>query len=195
MHYGAHTDNHASGEKCGCGAIDRYEEISRNAVVFRDQIIGTLGVLYGDKFEENRQAVDEVIRNYESLNETYFVGVTGRSTMDFIESDGAVVKELEDNHLEDLVVLNDVEGTTFDQEMLRQKLVDAGLSSDIQAFVVDVWRGRMYAEFIASLAVKDGHDFDRSYCLAYADFLIRTCAVSATLTAGDQPVIFRSLAA
>lgn len=35
-------------------------------------------------------------------------------------------------------------------------------------------------------------DRDEAYKRAFADFLIRTLAVSATLTQGDQPVIHRA---
>lgn len=190
--YGAHTDNHAHGEKCGCGAIDRYDEITRNAVRFREQITGTLRVLYGAEFSDNQSSVDDVFSVYATLNDAYFDGATGRKTMDFIEQDGVIVKELADGHLEDMVVLNDIEGTTLDQEKLREKLSEKDLSPNIQAFVVDVWRGRMYAELVAAIAAERGIDRELAYKRAFADFLIRTCAVSATLTAGDQPVIYRS---
>ncbi len=192
LQYGAHTDNRAHGEKCGCGAIDRYDEITQNAVHFREQITRTLSILYGDEFVENESAIEDVFSVYATLDSQYFDGATGRKTMEFIERDGAIVKELADGHLEDIVVLNDVDGTTLDQEMLREKLRAKGLSADIQAFVVDIWRGRMYAELVADIAAQQGMDRMLAYRRAYADFLIRTCAVSATLTAGDQPVMYRS---
>lgn len=194
IHYGAHTDSRADDEKCGCGAIDKYEDISRNVTKYKSEIKQSLAVLYGDELGDNQDAIEDVLDMYDTLPSNYFEGATGRATMDFIEQDGALIKELGGNHLEDLVVLNDVEGTTLDQQKLRDKLESNGLSPDIQAFVVDVWRGRMYADFVSSLAVEQGFDKDESYKRAYADFLIRTLAVSATLTAGDQPVIYRALA-
>lgn len=191
--YGAHTDNHAKGEKCGCGAIDLYKEISENIVNYEENIRGTLQVLYGNAYEENIPAINVVFDKYRSLSETYYGGTTGKSTMKFIEKDGAVIKQLDGPHLEGLTAINDEEDTTLDQEMLREKLVEKGLSPDIQIFVVDTWRGKKYANFIADLAEENGQDRETAYAIAFADFLIRTCAVSATLTAGDQPVIRRSV--
>ena len=69
------------------------------------------------------------------------------------------------------------------------------LPTDIQAFVVDVWRGRMYATLVAVEALRVLKlDQAWAYKVAYADFLMRTCATSATLTAGDQPAIYRGYA-
>lgn len=191
--HGAHTAiGHDDDKSCGCGAIDHYEDISRNVTVFRGQINKTLRIVYGDSFDDNLHAVDSVFETYASLNDTYFANTNGAQTMKFIESRGSVIKQLEGAHKEGMVVINDVEGTTFDQAAFRQKLIKQGISTDIQAFVVDLWRGRMYAEFIADRAAELGHGREESYRRAYADFLIRTLAVSATLTAGDQPVILRS---
>jgi hypothetical protein len=51
----------------------------------------------------------------------------------------------------------------------------------------------MYADAVAQIAVENipNIDFEEARKKAYADFLIRTLAVSATLTAGDQPVLAR----
>ncbi len=194
--FGAHTaDSHTNDTKCGCGAIDSYREITTNAGMFRENIEGTLELLYGDEYDTNKDAVAHVFDLYSSLNESYYKDETGTKTMAFIESQQAVVKELTDKHREDMVVLNNVEGTTLNQDKLRERLVEKGLSPDIQAFVVDVWRGRMYAELVAKEAKeKLGMDEKWAYQVAYADFLIRTCATSATLTAGDQPALFRDYA-
>lgn len=193
INHGAHTAaGHRDGTSCGCGAIDNYEAISRNATKYREHITGTLRAVYGDGCEENAAAIESVFATYSHLSESYFAGTDGAQTMRFIESQGAVIKELEGAHKEDMVIMNDVEGTTVDQELLRKKLVERGLSPETQAFVVDIWRGRMYADFIADRTAELGRDREESFKLAYADFLIRTLAVSATLTAGDQPVILRS---
>ncbi len=192
--YGAHTDTHASGDNCGCGAIDKYETISRNITKFRESIDGTLKALYGENYTDNIDAINSVFTNYEAIDSDYFTGTTGRKTMDFIESTGAVIKELEGSHKEDFVVINDVEDTALDQQRLKEKLQARGLSPDVQAFAVDVWRGKMYADLVADIAEENGLNRDDSYKKAYADFLIRTCATSATLTVGDQLVLYRSAA-
>lgn len=194
--FGAHTaDSHTSETTCGCGAIDKYREITANVLKYRTSIEGTLRVLYGDSYEDNQEAVAHVFGLYGSLDTDYFQEENGKKTMEFIETQGAVVKELTEGHLEDMVVLNDIEGTTLDQEKLRKKLREKGISPDTQAFVVDVWRGRMYASLIAEKAQESlKMDKDWAYKVAYADFLMRTCATSATLTTGDQPVIYRGYA-
>lgn len=191
--YGAHTAADVSDVVAsGCGAIDNYERITRNAIIYKMHILRTLHLIYGNAFDDNRLAVDQVFQEYEMLTDRYFDGMNGRQTLQFIESQGAIIKELTGEHKEDVVIINDIEETTFDQEALRRTLHHRGLSPDIQAFVVDLWRGRMYAEFIADRVAELGHGREESYRRAYADFLIRTLAVSATLTAGDQPVILRS---
>jgi hypothetical protein len=195
IQYGAHTDNHAQGNACGCGAIDQYPKITANALKYRASIEKTLVALYGDSYAENISAIESVFSTYEALQDdvTYFSNADGNTTMDLIKNDGAVVKELSDDHLEAYVVLNDVEGTTFDQRKFDAKLNKAGVTSEPQAFVVDIWRGRMYADAAARIAAENipDIDFEEARKTAYADFLIRTLAVSSTLTAGNQPVLAR----
>jgi hypothetical protein len=192
IEYGAHTDNHAKGEACGCGAIDQYPKITANALKYRANIEATLQVLYGESYEENIPAIESVFATYQAISddEMYFSNAAGKTTMDLIQQDGAVVKELADEHLEAYIVLNDIEGTTFDQRKFDIKLKNAGVESEPQAFVVDIWRGRMYADAAAKIAAEKipNIDFEEARKKAYADFLIRTLAVASTLTAGDQPV-------
>jgi hypothetical protein len=89
------------------------------------------------------------------------------------------------------LVVNKIEGTTFDQRAFDEEMHAQGVEGTAQAFVVDEWRGRMYADFIADMAAEEGVDRNLAYKKAYADFWIRTLAVSSTLTAGDQPVFLR----
>jgi hypothetical protein len=195
IEYGAHTDNNAEGEACGCGAIDKYPQITHNALKYRDNIEATLRALYGSSYEDNAIAFESVFATYQTLvdDQMYFANAAGKATMDFIKDDGAVIKELADQHLEAYVVLNDIEGTTFNQREFDMKLKDEGVESEPQAFVIDIWRGRMYAEAVAKMAAENllDVDFEDARKKAYADFLIRTLAVSATLTTGDQPVYAR----
>lgn len=193
--YGAHTDSHAEGENCGCGAIDKYPDITRNAVKYQQPIKEVLGALYGDSYADNESAIKAVFDVYEAIavRQGYFTNAGGKTSMDFMLEQGAVVKQLDRNHLEDFVIMNDIEGTTFDQRAFDAKLKDRGITREVQAFVVDTWRGRMYADAIADIARKYMTQADLSAIRkqAYADFLIRTLAVSATLTKGDQPVVGR----
>ena len=192
IQHGAHTDNHAAGEKCGCGAIDNYPKITANTLKFKGQILATMQALYGESYAENQSAIEQVFARYGELveDEAYFSDAAGRQTMDLIEGEGAVIKELGDAHLEGVVVLNDREGTTFDQRKFDEKLRAQGVESEIQVFVVDTWRGRMYADAVAKIAVENGMaaDYEAARQVAYADFMIRTLAVAATLTGGDLPV-------
>ncbi len=196
IHYGGHTDTHAHGEACGCGAIDKYPQITVNALKYRADIIGTLQAVYGDEFENRRAAIDEVFESYadQVASSTYFNDAQGKKTLTLLEKHGSVIKQLADNHLEDFFVVNDIENTTFDQRKFDEEMTKRGVAGTAQAFVVDTWRGRMYADFVADIAERE-HSMDRqrAYQKAEADFWIRTLAVGATLTAGDLPVFLRRI--
>ena len=194
INFGGHTDNHAKGEFCGCGAIDKYTEITANALKYRDKIEEILQVVLGGQYEDFQDGIGYVFSSYQDQvdsADTYFADASGKKTKELLENSGAVIKELEDDHLEDFVVINDVEGETFDQRAFDEILRERGVKGTAQAFVVDLWRGRMYADFIADKAAESGKDRDQSYRRALADFLIRTLATSGTLTKGDQRVILR----
>lgn len=187
--WGAHSDEHAHGDNCGCGAIDRYPQISANVLAYEPQIRQTLGALYGEKLASAQSAIDTVFERYAALGEEYFADAAGSKTMGLIEQSGAVIKKLSGDHQEDVFVLNDIENTTFDQPAFDKAIQARGINVPVQAFAVDVWRGRMYADAMASIASEAGvqGDVESLRQIAYADFLIRTLAVTATLTAGDLP--------
>ncbi len=193
--FGGHTDNHAEGDNCGCGAIDKYPDITKNALLYQKEIRDVLAALYGTESIANEDAINEVFDHYSSLaeNNEYFANAAGKATEDLMLENGAVLKELTDRHLEDFIVLNDIEGTSFDQPMLDALLKERGITDTVQVFVVDAWRGRMYASVVADIAKKTlgRNDYEHVEKVAYADFLIRTLAVSGTLTAGDLPVLGR----
>lgn len=193
--HGAHSDDHAEGENSGCGAIDNYPKITANAVKYRREIIGVLQTLYGDSYGDNKSAIDTAFEVYEAINDShgYFSDASGKRSMDQILESGAVVKELSGRHVEETIIINEVPGTTLDQqyftEVVKNACTEGAKPQTIQAFSVDVWRGQELARVVADIA--DG-DKDEAYKLAYADFLIRTLAVAATLTAGDLPVYRRT---
>jgi hypothetical protein len=196
IHYGGHTDNHAHDTVSGCGAIDKYPQVTVNALKYRTKITNTMQVIYGDEeFERQRNAIDAVFGSYENQVEKfpeYFADAEGTKTLELMEQHGSVIKQLNDEHLEDFIVINDIENTTFDQRLFDEEMARRGVEGTAQAFVVDAWRGRMYADFIADIAEKE-YSMDRqvAYQKAEADFWIRTLAVSATLTNGDLPVFLR----
>lgn len=196
--HGAHSDDHAEGENCGCGAIDKYPLITYNAIKYREQITATLQVLYGDSYEENSLEIDQAFSVYEDLakDSDYFADASGKQSMEQILASGAVVKELAGHHIEETIVINDIEGTTLDQQYFTETVKNASGDEKpriVQAFSVDVWRGRMIADKIVEIAKQEDPTTDESHTwrLAYADFLIRTLAVAGTLTAGDLPVYRR----
>lgn len=197
--HGAHSDDHAEGQNSGCGAIDNYSLITANALKYRDEITNVLAGLYGDTLEENQDAIESTFKVYEALSResAYFSDVSGKQSMEQILQAGAVVKELAGHHVEETIVINDVPGTTLDQPYFTQTVKNACIEKQkpqtIQAFSVDVWRGREIADIVTSIACEQDsmRDSDNVRRLAYADFLIRTLAVASTLTAGDLPVYLR----
>ena len=200
--HGAHSDDHAHGDNCGCGAIDKYPQITANAITFRPQITEALKVVYGDSFEQNSQAIEQVFDVYESLANTgnYFKDGSGKQSIEQLLDSGAVVKELYGNHVEETIIINEVPGTTLDQQYFTQTVKNACVEEVkpqvVQAFSVDVWRGKALAETVTEIAKEQNPDCDAESVkqLAMADFLIRTLAVAGTLTAGDLPVYRRQVA-
>lgn len=189
IHYGAHTDSHAHGANCGCGAIDKYQPSTAMSSKYREAITPLVGLLYGDDTALGAgiaQAFD--VRAAIAHDEQCMANASGRETMDFIESDGAVVKQLGGSHLEAIVYINDEPDMTVDQPKVAELFSEAGLPEGIDVFVVDGWRGRMYANVVADIASEHGYDRDTAFRAAMADFYINQLSVSATLTKGDQPV-------
>lgn len=110
--------------------------------------------------------------------------------MDLIESYGAVIKRLEGDHGEGIVFMNEEEGTTIDQQQVAEMFAEAGLPP-IQVFVVDVWRGRMYADVVADIAAELGYDRSQANDVAMADFFAPTVGFGGShrryATSGVQP--------
>jgi hypothetical protein len=194
IRHGGHTDNHAHGENCGCGAIDKFDQTFEKALKYRSEIKSVVQLYAGDNWNQEWEAdfnyVYDIYEDLQANLDEYTVDAAGVKTRELLEEEGAVIKRLADDHLEDFTILNDVEGTTFDQPKFDEILKQRGVEGAAQAFVVDVWRGRMYADFIAKTAqAEHGMDYNQSYRRALIDFLARsTSGVSATLTAGDQRV-------
>ena len=189
MQYGAHTDNHAHGDNCGCGAIDKYPLSTQISGKYREQITGTLGAFMENPAEN--EAVARAFATRESIADDaeYMSNASGRATMNLILEEGAVVKELVDEHFEAIVILNDEPDTTVDQEKITELFRTAGLPDKIQVFVVDVWRGREYAEIVADVAAELEYDRNIAHEVVLADFFINQLSVAATLTKGDIPVL------
>lgn len=174
--FGAHTDQHAHGDNCGCGAIDKMPQILANVTMYGTQIQTTLESLLGADFNADAysSAEQNMRRAYEETID--FNTYTGSKTMAEILDSGAVVKQLNGDHQEDFVVLNFQEDTTFNQRGFFEHT-----DNKAQAFCVDVWRLQKYAEAV-------GGEDTRAQAEALYGMLIYTLATSATLTDGSQRV-------
>ena len=193
--FGAHTDDGAQSPNCGCGALDKYLEVSLNILHFKKEITATCRVMLGEEgFGAIQQSLMQLFNVYELLaqNAGYF-NVGGAKTIGLLGDYGAVVKKLTGMHREVFVLVNDVPGTSFDSQIFQAKLRQRGVTAKIEVFCVDAWRGRQYADVVTDYAVqKLGLDGKSAFTTAQADFLTRTLATSGTLTVGDLPVIYNA---
>lgn len=175
--YGAHTDEHAHGPNCGCGAIDKAPLIIRSAVTYRHSISEAISALTDDTEEldtvlERYAAYDAEVEKQEKAGVQY----QGKAVMrDLQEDKNVVVKELGGPHLETHIVVNTVPGYTVNQELIRQ--ISAGKA---QVFGVDEWRIRQIAD--------TAFDSPAARRQAYLSMLVYTLATAAVLTKGDLPV-------
>lgn len=170
--FGAHTDEHAHGENCGCGAIDKAPEAVMAAIKYENPIREVIKMLGSDTSE-----LDVVYSNWRRYTRDLAVqpAYSGREVADKIISRGKVMKQLAGDHRERAIVLNTVPGYTVDQAYVRQET-----NNEAQSFAVDVWR----LQEISEKAYKNPTAQNQ----AYLSKLIYTLAVSAVLTKGDLPV-------
>lgn len=173
LNFGGHTDEHAHGDNCGCGAIDRAPDALFAALKYEEPIrdvINALGI--------SSNGIDEVFANFRG-----YVGAWPEqedykplNVMDRIFRAGKVVKRLGGPHRERRILLNQVRGYTVNQKLIRD--VTQGRA---QAFAVDTWR----LEDIAANLYNDQPDLQHQALLSE---LVYTLAVAAVLTKGDLPV-------
>ena len=174
IQFGAHTDTHAKGDNCGCGAIDKMPTILANITRYESQIQQTLQQLLGEDY--NAEAFAAVITNFgTAFQQMSFDSYSGAKTMEKILESGAVVKQLNGDHQEDFVVLNFAEGTTFNQRDFFEYT-----ENQSQAFCVDAWRLQKYADAVSADQAEQTK--------ALYGMLIYTLATSATLTDGSQRI-------
>ncbi len=171
--FGAHTDEKAVGEKCGCGAIDKAPQALFASLKYEKPIREVVKQLGGDE-----AVLDEVYRNIRSYvgevpNQPAF---SGKQVVDRVLSHAKIVKQLGGNHRERRFVINKVPNYTVDQRLVRQ-----ATHNKAQIFAVDDWR---LAEIAACLSNNDRH----KQAISYHSELVYTLAVAAVLTKGDLPV-------
>lgn len=172
--YGAHTDEHAHGDSCGCGAIDKAPTILHKAKEYRTQIAGVVDVLTAGQHEH--QYLNDVQDNFDqaadaSKDKPY----SGKKVIEKILGKEKVVKELEGEHRETLIIINTIPGTTVDQGYVRR--ITGGWA---QAFAVDEWRLRELSQKL--------DDTQEAQEKSYLSMLVYTLATAGTLTKGDLPV-------
>lgn len=160
IYCGAHSGAHQHGEGTDCGANDKFAPILQNGLAFREQVHGSVGALIqAAGLEFKPEVLEAVFANWQATldDEGYFVGSTGETRLKTIlatqaaaseaageEKPLAVTKHLDGDHNEDYIIVNYVEGTTFSQNALAEKLRGEFPDKDdknlAQAFVVDAWR-------------------------------------------------------
>ncbi len=173
LNFGGHTDDHAHGESCGCGAIDKAPQIVDNALKYETQIRGSISTLGVDD-----TGLDEIFGNYREFNQAQPSNepYSGSEVMAAIVGENRVTKQLEGEHKEYFIILNMVAGKTVNQQAIRE-----ATGGEIQAFAVDVWRLK---EIAAELHPND----PAAQQQAFLSKLVYTLSVGATLTKGDLPV-------
>lgn len=176
VNFGAHTDETANDEKCGCGAIDRAPDALAAALRYERPIRGVIEMLDGVDTTELDTVYDNY-REYVPLQLLKSKEYDSAQVMDEIVSkETKVVKQLGGQHLESGIVLNEVEGFTVNQKLVRDVT-----GSRAQTFAVDVWRLQEIAEKVTSGDPKLSQQ-------AMLSELIYTLAIAAVLTQGDLPV-------
>ncbi len=178
--FGAHTDDRAQAPNCDCGAIDSAPFILEAAAKYQVQITGVILILLGLN-SNDAAAVQQLTNTLAAVFDRFAdktahtEGYEGAAVLQIIIDAGKVVKELADDHREDSIVLNNVEGYTVNQGFVREQTGDRA-----QVFAVDVWR-------IKQLAAQLYTDPDEQQ-IALLSELVYTLATAAVLTKGDLAI-------
>lgn len=160
VYCGAHTGAHKHGEGTDCGANDKMSLILHNGIAYQEQVSGTTKALIETAgLEFKAEVFEQVLANWETAlsDENYFAHSTGASRLQKMLATQAaatevtgsrkpvgVTKHLDGDHNEDYIVVNFIQGKTFSQGVLAEKLRAEFPENDdkhlAQAFVVDAWR-------------------------------------------------------
>jgi len=175
--FGGHSDTHAHGENCGCGAIDKAPAIVAKVIEEQENIRSVIGVLGLNN--DLLDGEDGVVANYTDFYESDVKGheaeYSGRAALQELLDNGKIVKELGGDHTEVRIIINMVKGKTVNQELIRE--VSGGTA---QVFCVDFPRLQEIAEGMYD----DPADQEK----ALVSMVVHTLGVAGTLTKGDLPV-------
>ncbi len=174
INFGAHTDEHAHGNNCGCGAIDRSPEALVAILKYEERIRGVISEL-----GVNLNGLDQVFINFRDFVRNEMAQpqkFSGGEVIDHILSVGKVVKKLGGEHQERRIILNQVRRNTINQKLIRDVTHGRG-----QVFGIDEWR----LEDIASSLFPEQ---DKLQNQALISELVYTLGIAAVLTKGDLPV-------
>lgn len=179
IEYGGHSDENASGGNCGCGVIDKCEEIIGNVAKYGEQIAdSTFSVAraVSDDSETLGEDIDEIMDNFRAYAGNCNGKSKGSDKLNLIKGSGKVIKKLEGDHKEVAIALNTVENHTVDQQYIRN--LSGG---EAQVFAVDIWR-------LNELCQDMFPGSEAQQRKALLSMVVYTLGTSATLTKGDLPV-------
>lgn len=149
---GVHSDDHASGENCGCGACDKMGQIvgflGENIAGLSEKA-AELGVVVPDVLQQ------KIATNATNLNSSGYISSGKEMNQAAIEAtDEAHNQELVGSHNEVVLVVNTVVGTTLDRQSLAKEY-----GEDYEAFNLDVWALKNGIDAISSSEVEASEKF------------------------------------
>ncbi|QHN42731.1 hypothetical protein GII36_02575 [Candidatus Mycosynbacter amalyticus] len=142
---GGHTDTHASGDNCGCGAVDRVEEIYTKITDQGEKIRELAEAIYGEPIDNATHA--RILSNAQSHTE-FDTGAKIRKTFEASMSQpgsDTLMENLEGSHNEKIALINVVPSTTLSRQDMQKVL-----GNDLQAFNVDAWAFEKTAASVAA---------------------------------------------
>lgn len=142
---GGHTDTHASGDNCGCGAADKVQEIYAKIASQEGKVRELVEAIYGEPVDDTTHA--RIMSNAES-RAAFDTGAKVRDTFEASTSQpgsDTLMENLEGSHNEKIALINTVPNTTLSRKDMQESLGD-----DLQAFNVDVWAFKKTAESVAA---------------------------------------------
>ncbi len=177
---GDHTDDHASGDKTGCGANDNLEKIF-NIIATKGQQIRALATDLGFGDFVNDDEVCDFIEQSAGAsieNSGFFSKPT--EVIDVLQNaEGAVIDTLTGGHNEAMIVLNKRPKTTLDHNLMAEEFGEA-----VEAFNVDVWAFEASARAIA-----DNPEYQAEVTANITALIYYNFATALALCGPEMPVV------